>query len=477
MPCRRCLTVDMIEHVSDTLRLDRSQGFLPRDPEWHDHDALTLDDADLDALTDAETLAALDSLRKLRARAGALEARLLARFARLRDDAPGTEDEIAYTLRITRHQAADRLTQAHQLRHRHPVLLAAMHDGHVEPYPASRVLDLTVHLDDDTARRVDARLAGHLAGKNPTEIRRTARRAVHTVDPDGLTDRARRARTGRKVELLPGEDSMSRLTAQLPAEAAQAAYASIDTEARRLRHRGEQRSLDQLRADILTDRLLHPTTSETGGASPAAMVYLHMPLDTALDISDDGCELAGYGHIPAPIARHLMTNPNSIWRKVVCDPATGAPLDLGRSRYRPNATIREVIHTRDRECAIPGCHRTAQHCHFDHIQPRHHGGDTSVNNGEAACAHHNNLKEEPGWRIDFSPDKQTVTITTPTGHRITRQRRPVLKPRRQPGTTAEPKPRTTTTKPATEADNPESTQDSPGPPGIPEPRQPDDPPF
>lgn len=420
--------------MSEAIRLERSPGYRPGDPEWHDHDALALDARDTAALSDTEVLAALVSLHKLRARAGAVETSLLARFDRLRNDALGAEDEVAYTLRITRHQAADRIAQARQLVRRHPMLLDAMYGGDVEPYPASRVLDITAALDDEQARRVDERLDGRLAGKNPTDVRRIARRAVQSVDPDGQLVRARRARTGRRVELLPGEDTMSRLIADLPAEAASAAYASIDTEARRLRRRGEHRSLDQLRADILTDRLIRPG----GTASPGAMVYLHMPIDAALGIGDDGCELAGYGPVPGAIARHIMGNENSVWRKVICDPATGAPLDLGRRRYRPNTAIREIIHARDRECAIPGCHRTAQHCEYDHVHSHATGGDTSVTNGESACKYHNNLKEQPGWRIDFDHGANAVTITTPTGQRITRTRRPVLTPRQRSAGSREP---------------------------------------
>lgn len=420
--------------MSEAIRLDRSPGYRPGDPEWHDHDALALDARDAAVLTDTEALTALASLHKLRARAGAVEASLLARFDRLRNDALGAEDEVAYTLRITRHQAADRIAQARQLARRHPMLLAAMHGGDVEPYPASRVLDITAALDDEQARRVDKRLDGRLVGKNPTDVRRIARRAVQSVDPDGQLIRARRARTGRRVELLPGEDSMSRLIADLPAEAASAAYTSIDTEARRLRRQGEHRSLDQLRADILTDRLIRPG----GTASPGAMVYLHMPIDTALGVGDDGCELAGYGPVPGAIARHIMGNENSVWRKVICDAATGAPLDLGRRRYRPNAAIREIIHARDRECVVPDCHRTAQHCEYDHIHSHATGGDTSVANGESACRYHNNLKEQPGWRIDFDHGADAVTITTPTGQRITRKRRPVLTPRQRSAGSREP---------------------------------------
>ncbi|GAA1191436.1 hypothetical protein LY12_001713 [Prauserella alba] len=103
-----------------------------------------------------------------------------------------------------------------------------------------------------------------------------------------------------------------------------ACYARVDAMARALRWDGENRTLDQLRADITADLLLG---RDSGAHVPeaAAMVYLHLPIDTALSTSETGCELDGYGPIPAAIAREIMTNSNSTWRAVLCDPATGRP--------------------------------------------------------------------------------------------------------------------------------------------------------
>jgi hypothetical protein len=83
------------------------------------------------------------------------------------------------------------------------------------------------------------------------------------------------------------------------------------------------------------------------------MVFLHLPADTALGMSDDGCELAGYGPLPGPIAREIMTNPHSLWRTVFTDPGSGAVHDIGRRRYRPTAAIRDLVAVRDAECTAP----------------------------------------------------------------------------------------------------------------------------
>jgi hypothetical protein len=116
------------------------------------------------------------------------------------------------------------------------------------------------------------------------------------------------------------------------------------------------------------------------------LVFLHMPITAALTMSDEGCELAGYGPIPGPVAREIMTNPNSVLRKVLVDPSTGAIKGLGRSRRRPNQALRDLIAVRDRECAF--CHRPARHCDLDHLNEwaRDHGG-TDPDNLGGKCEH------------------------------------------------------------------------------------------
>ncbi|WP_372493759.1 DUF222 domain-containing protein [Prauserella aidingensis] len=259
------------------------------------------------------------------------------------------------------------------------------------------------------------------------------RRLVEKVDPGGQTERARRARAERRVELTPGEHVMSSFEAHLPAEVAGACYTRVDGMARSLRRDGHGRTLDQLRADVTADLLLG---RDPGAAAPeaAAMVYVHVPADAALSISDEGCELDGYGPIPAPIAREIMTNTRSSWRAVLCDPGTGDPVDLGRTRRRPSATIRDLVRVRDRECIMPWCHRPARHCDHDHEHPwattgAGGGGSTSAANGGPRCRRHHRLKDRPGWNTRYDPVHGVTRVTTPHGSTYTAHRRPVLTPK------------------------------------------------
>jgi len=90
-----------------------------------------------------------------------------------------------------------------------------------------------------------------------------------------------------------------------------------------------------------------------------AHIYVHVPIDAALGITNTGCVLEGHGPIPGEIARHIMADPNSVWRKVTCDPVSGAVLDVGRTRYRPPAALDEFVRVRDRECLAPGVRHEA----------------------------------------------------------------------------------------------------------------------
>lgn len=381
---------------------------------------LRLGDDEVSLLDADDVIRALGVATRARARADALETRALARLHALRNGSRYVAEEAALELRVSRQVARQRVDRSVALVDRLPRTLAAMADGAYEAYAASKIVDVTDNLSLAHAREVDARLdeqvrGGCLAPCDATQLRRAARRLAQQVDPDGQAMRARRARAGRKIELVAGEDAMATLYLDLPAEVAGAAYARIDRDARALRNSGDQRTLDQLRADISAALLLgQPTDTGVG-----ALVYLHMPIDTALTMSDDGAELSGYGPIPGSIARDIAMNPNSVWRKVLTDPASGVACDISRRR-RPTQAMRELIAARDREC--PFCHRPARRCDFDHLTDWSTAGETSARNGGAKCEHHHYLKDEPGWGLDYDAESRTATITTPTGRRYTRKR-------------------------------------------------------
>lgn len=394
-----------------------------------------------------DVISVAQSLRERRARLDADEVEFLASVAADSGDLPGIAEELAPELRVSVREVENRIVAALDLTTRMPRVLAAMRDGSMDAYGARRVLHVTAPLSDEHARRVDELLAEKLVDApvstwQPANMTRHVSRLVHRVDPDGAGARARQANEGRKVQLEHGEHARSRLTVDVRSDVASACYARVDSLARTLRRNGETRTLDQLRADITADLLLG---NDPGVTVPeaAAQVYLHMPVDAALGITDSGCELDGYGPVPAPIAREIMTNAGSIWRKVVCDPATGDPVDLGRSRRRPSATMRELVRVRDRECTVPWCRRPARHCDIDHQREwAVHHGTTAVDNTGPRCRRHHRRKNAPGWITRYDPVHGITAITTPHGATYTGRRRPILTPRtpRTPSESDEPAP-------------------------------------
>ncbi|WP_255375620.1 HNH endonuclease signature motif containing protein [Saccharomonospora sp. CUA-673] len=318
--------------------------------------------------------------------------------------------------------------------YRMPRLLQAMREGQVDRYCAERVLNTVAPVSDLDALEVDRLLEEKLSRLSltawqPRNMAWHASQIVKQVDPGAETAAARMAHEGRKVTLDHGVYAQSRLSADLPSDVASAAYARVDAMARKLRLNDSSRNLDQLRADVFADLLIGNDPGVTVPQS-AAMVYLHMPIDTALSMSETGASIDGVGPIPATYAREIMTNPKSIWRKVLCDPATGNPVDLGRTSYRPNSTIRKVVEVRDRMCIVPWCRRPARHCDFDHHKQwaKDHGS-TAVDNAAPRCRKHHRLKNAPGWIHAYDPLHGTSSVTTPLGATYADKRETVLEPR------------------------------------------------
>jgi Domain of unknown function (DUF222) len=114
-----------------------------------------------------------------------------------------------------------------------------------------------------------------------------------------------------------------------------------------------------LRADALVDLA-------TGGAAAARPPAVNVTIDppTLLGLQDHPGELAGYGSLPAPLARALPADGR--WRRMIHDPMTGALLDLGHTSYKPSAGLARFVKTRDSTCIFPTCNRPAQRCDIDH---------------------------------------------------------------------------------------------------------------
>lgn len=131
--------------------------------------------------------------------------------------------------------------------------------------------------------------------------------------------------------------------------------------------------------------------------------------------------LAGYGAISADAAALLIAS--GTLRRILRDPLSGEPRDLGRSRYTPSAALADLVRLRDTSCSRPGCTIAAQYCQLDHVVPWAHGGPTDADNLQALCGRCHRLKSEGRVRVIGKDDgpgsgqlRARATWVTPTGH-------------------------------------------------------------
>ncbi|WP_426320314.1 DUF222 domain-containing protein [Microbacterium sp. E-13] len=162
----------------------------------------------------------------------------------------------------------------------------------------------------------------------------------------------------------------------------------------------DERSLDELRADLFADLILTGTPAGHGqeGALAAirAEVQITIPVLTAAGKGDEPALLAGYGPIDRETACVLAAGATG-WDRVMYHPHSGLPLAV--DRYRPNAALRRFLRARDQRCRFPGCPRRPSRSDIDHTIDRAIGGHTADDNLAHLCRRHHTLKHATAWRV------------------------------------------------------------------------------
>ncbi len=250
---------------------------------------------------------------------------------------------------------------------------SALARGQIDPRTARAIADRLVDLPLELALEVQAQVLPGAGVRSPAQVDRDLTRALVEVDPAEAAARHRRARSDRRVchpKVLA--DGMAGIWAVLPAETAALVDSALSDAATSARAAGDQRTIDQLRADALVDLVAGTATSGTGagtGTGSAARVHVDVTvaLSTLLGLDDAPGDLAGYGAITAEQAAALAAG--GALRRIVTDLLSGAVLDVGRTRYRPPAALRAHVVARDRTCARPGCVVPAERAEIDHTVP------------------------------------------------------------------------------------------------------------
>ncbi|MDQ0612627.1 hypothetical protein QF046_000268 [Microbacterium sp. W4I4] len=180
----------------------------------------------------------------------------------------------------------------------------------------------------------------------------------------------------------------------------------------------DERTTDQIRADLLTDLLLGADPSEVQGpglSNVTATIQVTVNATTLAGLDDHPAQLDGHGELHPDIARALAGR-NTGWTRLFLDP-TGMVTET--DTYTPTAGMRRFLQARDQHCRFPGCRMPVHRCEADHTLDHALGGSTSLDNLAHLCKTHHALKhpsipDQHRWTARQLPD-WTLRWTSPTG--------------------------------------------------------------
>jgi Domain of unknown function (DUF222)/HNH endonuclease len=355
-------------------------------------------------------------------------------------------EDVSSALRLSAGTAQMRIDVARTLVNHLPQTCSALATGEISPAHATVIAKETASairdgLSEFAVFSIEERAISYAEFHTPSQVAQQVRTAIAKFAPDTFEEVVERARDSRRVSCYNDIDGMSTVVAILPAEDAQTVMKAIEafivrSDRMESSSRGEgtttkdsrsadaggegvtvkdSRSADMKRADALT------TIAGFALASKLEDVALHrrpitinvtIDLPTLLGLSENPGQLAGYGAIPASVARALASDGK--WRRFITDPQTGVLLDYGRQTYEPPQGLIDFLIARDRTCRFPGCRRSAALSDLDHAQSWEDGGTTSLDNLGALCRRHHQLKTHGGWKIESRADG-SCAWTSPLG--------------------------------------------------------------
>lgn len=380
----------------------------------------------VEARDDAERIDQLRALEEIKAACAAAQARVTVAFRAsqvaaqeaagvpARDRGRGIGAQVALARRESAHRGGRLVGLAQALVCEMPHTLAALESGVTSEWRATILARETACLTRDQRVDVDAEVGPHLAGMGDRQVEVAARASAYRADPHAVVERSARAEADRCVSTRPAPDVMCRLSALLPVTAGVGAYAALKQHAETLRAAGDPRTMGQIMADTLVERL----TGRAAATPTPLTLDLLISDDTLLAGGGEPGQLIGYGPLPAPLARDLARDPHAhvFLRRLYTRPEDGALVSMDtRARLFPDG-LRDFLILRDQYCRTPYCGAPIRHA--DHVVPHAAGGATSQANGQGLCVTCNLAKQAPGWHAAPAPDGAgtAVTTTTPTGH-------------------------------------------------------------
>lgn len=372
----------------------------------------------------------------------------------------GIGDQVALARNDATSQGARHLAFARAMEQM-PHTLALLTDGQISEWTATLLVRETDDLSAEHRTTVDTKLCAttldaktgelhqpQVLGLAPRRVANRARALANQLDAEAATRRAAKANSRRRVTIRPTPSTMSYVTGLLPVRDGVAVFASLESDAKAAKAAGDARTVSQLMADLLVQRVTGaPATAgplddpaqtarpngqgtSTGRKVPVR-VHLVMSADTFLADSDQPARTSDGTVIPADEARAWVHDPSTpvTIRRLFTDAATGVATDADPRARKHSARDKAFLRLRDQSCRIPGCDRSIDD--IDHPERHADGGASTRANGQGVCEGHNLAKEAPGWRTRVSdprPGHHEIEIITPTGHTYRSKAPPAMPP-------------------------------------------------
>lgn len=354
-------------------------------------------------------------------------------------------EDVSTALRLSAGTAQSRIDVARTLINHLPNTCSALATGDISLAHANVIAKETAAairdgLTEYQIFEVEKRAIAHAEFHTPAQVANQVRTSLARIAPEAFEDTVARARDTRRVSCYNDSDGMSTVVAILPAADAQVVMNAIESfirltsadsgssdekvDADNFFSRSgtnvggsvglkDLRSTDMKRADALT-AIAAASLSSSPVTPQRRPISINVTIDlpTLLGLAENPGQLAGYGAIPASVARELASDGK--WKRFITDPQTGNLLDYGRESYEPPQALKDFLIARDRTCRFPGCRRSAALSDLDHAQSWDEGGSTSAENLGALCRRHHRLKTHDGWSVTSHGDG-SCTWVSPLG--------------------------------------------------------------
>ena len=346
-------------------------------------------------------------------------------------------EDVATALRLSPTAAQNRIDVARVLVGHLPNTISALATGEISAAHATVIAKETAAairngLSEDAVFRVEQTALAHAEFHTPGQVATKVKTTIAKLAPEEFEEIVDRARDSRRVSCYAEADGMATVVAILPAEDAQTVMKSIEAYILKRNQEDEvdaewsMLSADMKRADALTaiaSQALGAMADDVRPHRRPITISVAVDLPTLLGLAENPGQLAGYGAIPASVARKLAAD--GTWQRFVSDPTTGNLLDFGREKYIPPQELVDYLLARDRTCRFPGCRRSGQLADIDHAHSWESGGETNPANLGLLCRRHHRMKTHGGWKLKSNADG-SCTWESPVGKQFFVPARPIL---------------------------------------------------